>query len=176
MICRTGRSNGFIFSIGTMRFFIGLIVVFIGIDQAIKYWVRAYLSSNSSIELIPNLIHLTHQENQGISFSLLSDLPDLVRIPLLAGISFIVVVILCVYVFRNWSGLRQAEKWGFSLIISGAIGNMIDRAFRQSVTDYMYFHFYDTGFFVNNLADDLISFGFIIMLYQAFVGRNSDTA
>lgn len=157
-----------------MVFFGGLAVVLIGLDQLFKYWVRLYLHDGTSIELIPNLIHLTHQENEGISFSLLSDLPDIVRVPLLAGVSLIVVVILCLYVYRNWSVLELGERWGFSLIISGAVGNLIDRVFRQSVTDYMYFHFYDTGFFVNNLADDLISIGFMIMLFKLIFGNKND--
>ncbi|MBU2645748.1 signal peptidase II [bacterium] len=156
-----------------MRFYLGLITLLVGLDQFIKYLVRLYLNAGSHIELIPNLIHLTHQENRGISFSLLSDLPSMLRTPLLAGVSFIVVVGLCIYVFRNWGALVTGEKWGFSLIISGAVGNLIDRAFRQHVTDYMYFHFYETGFFVNNLADDLITIGFLIMLYHAFVAHNS---
>lgn len=154
-----------------MKFYLSLIIAFIGLDQLIKHLVRLYLHADSYIELIPNFIHLTHQENRGISFSLLSDLPVAVRVPLLAGVSLIVVVGLCIYVFKNWAELSTGEKWGFSLIISGAVGNLIDRVVRQQVTDYMYFHFYDTGFFVNNLADDLISIGFVIMLYQALIAK-----
>jgi len=154
-----------------MAFFIGLVALLVGLDQLIKIWVRSYFQSGGTVELIPHLIDLTHQENEGISFSLLSDLPDLIRIPLLAGVSLIVVLILCIYLYRNWANLVSGEKWGFSLIISGAVGNLIDRVLRQSVTDYMYFHFYDTGFFVNNLADDLITLGFVVMLYQAFVSK-----
>ena len=157
-----------------MKYYLTLVVVLIGLDQLIKLTARLYLRSGYYIELIPNLIDLTLQENQGISFSLLSDLPSVFRVPLLAGVSFIVVAGLCIYVFRNWTGLTTGEKWGFSLIISGAVGNLIDRVVRQQVTDYMYFHFYDTGFFVNNLADDLISIGFVIMLYQAFVSKKDD--
>jgi signal peptidase II len=152
-----------------MKYYLTLIAVFIGLDQLLKLTARLYLRPGRYIEFIPNLIDLTLQENQGISFSLMSDLPSIIRVPLLAGVSLIVVVGLCIYVFRNWTALTTGEKWGFSLIISGAVGNLIDRVFRQQVTDYMYFHFYDTGFFVNNLADDLISIGFVIMLYQAFM-------
>ncbi|NQU62990.1 MAG: signal peptidase II, partial [SAR324 cluster bacterium] len=129
----------------------------------------------SYIELIPNFIDLTYQENQGISFSLLSNLPSTIRVPLLAGVSFIVVVALCIYVFKNQAAMVTGEKLGFSLIISGAVGNLIDRVVRQQVTDYMYFHFFDTGFFVNNLADDLISLGFVIMLYQALIVRKNES-
>ncbi len=157
-----------------MKKYITLILVFTGLDQLLKFAARLYLQPGSYVELIPNLIDLTLQENQGISFSLLSDLPALVRIPLLAGISLVVVVGLCIYVFRNWTSLATGEKWGFSLIISGAVGNLIDRIVRQQVTDYMFFHFYETGFFVNNLADDLITVGFVIILFQAFVTKKGE--
>jgi len=156
-----------------MLFYIALTVALVVIDQLIKLIVRSHLAYGTSVELIPNLIDLTYQENEGISFSLLSNLPDAFRVPLLAGISLIVVTILCGYAWLNWPKLIAGERWGYSLIISGAVGNLIDRAFRKSVTDYMYFHFYDTGFFVNNLADDLISIGFILLLYQAVRGSKS---
>ena len=151
-----------------MRFYVFLISILVALDQFIKYLVRINLSSYSYIEIIPNLVHLTYQENQGISFSMLSDLPDSIRVPLLSGVSGVVVIGLCIYIYRGWNNLNTGEKWGFSLIISGAIGNLLDRAIRQQVTDYMFFHFYETGFFVNNLADDIISIGFVLILWQSF--------
>lgn len=158
-----------------MPFYIAVVIVLTFVDQAIKYLVRAYMSPTSYIEIIPNFIHLTHQENRGISFSLLSDLPSAIRVPLLSGISIIVVVGICYYVYRNWENMVTGEKWGFSLIISGAIGNLLDRSIRQQVTDYMYFHFYDTGFFVNNFADDLISIGFVFILFKSFTKKDEIT-
>lgn len=158
------------------------IVLLVGIDQVLKILVRSYLSADSYVELIPNFIHLTYQENQGISFSLLSELPDFIRIPLLTGVSALVILALSVFVYRQRNRLNRWEKWGFTLILAGALGNLIDRAFRQQVTDYMFFHFYQTSFFVNNLADDLISIGFVLMIWQSFVkkekvddGKQTDT-
>jgi len=140
----------------------------IALDQGIKIVVRETMTSQTFIELVPNLIHLTSQENRGISFSFLSGLPEGFRQPALAGISFVVIIGLLVYIWRNWKSLPKIERVGFCLILAGAVGNLIDRAFRGSVTDYMYFHYYDTSFFVNNLADDLISFGFVALLYHSF--------
>jgi len=151
-----------------MPFYIFVIVVLVGIDQGIKILVRTSLTAESNIELIPNLIHLTYQENKGISFSMFADLSDSYRVPILAGISAIVVIGLIIYVIRRWSELLTGEKWGFSLILSGAVGNLLDRAIREQVTDYMHFHFYETSFFVNNLADDMISVGFVLLLLYSF--------
>ncbi|MDH5559345.1 MAG: signal peptidase II [Deltaproteobacteria bacterium] len=155
-----------------------LYLILIGIlallDQVIKILVRSYLTSSSFVEIIPNFIHLTYQENRGISFSFLSNLPDMVRVPALAGVSFVVVAGIFIYLFIYWAKLVTVEKVGYSLILAGAIGNLIDRAFRQQVTDYMYFHFYDKSFFVNNLADDLISVGFVILILYSFLSRKTD--
>ncbi|MCP4295003.1 MAG: signal peptidase II [Proteobacteria bacterium] len=151
-----------------MLIYILFILIFVGLDQWIKILVRQNLTGLSNIEVIPNFIHLTHQENRGISFSMLSDLPDSIRVPLLSGISLVVVLIMLIYLYLKWEKIITLERWGFSLVLSGAIGNLIDRAFRQEVTDYMHFHFYDKSFFVNNLADDLISLGFVFMVYASF--------
>ncbi len=151
-----------------MVFYIVLILCLAGIDQCIKYWIRANLTSNSYIEVIPNFIHLTYQGNKGISFSFLSNLPEALRVPLLTGIPLIIVVCWLLYVYKRWIHFSHIEKWGFALILAGAIGNLWDRIFRQQVTDYMCFHFYETGFFVNNFADDLISIGFVLIVIRAF--------
>ncbi len=156
-----------------MKIYIFITFLLVGADQLIKYSVRSYLSPESFIEVIPNFIHLTHQENQGISFSLLSNLPTGIRVPLLAGISTLVIIGLCVYVIRNWQELNLGERWGFTLIISGALGNLLDRAIRMQVTDYMFFHFFDTSFFVNNLADDLISIGFVLIVWQSIFKKGT---
>ena len=159
-----------------MYLYLIVIALLVGLDQLIKVLVRMNLTSSSFIEIIPNFIHLTYQENQGISFSLLSDLPQAIRVPLLTGVSVIVIVGLIFYIYKTRHDLTKAEKWGFTLILAGAVGNLIDRAFRQQVTDYMYFHFYDTSFFVNNLADDLISIGFVIMIWQSFKSKEREHA
>lgn len=158
----------------SMRIYIFAILTMAGLDQLTKILARIYLTSLSYVEVIPNFIHLTYQENKGISFSFLADLPSIIRVPLLAGVSAVVIVGLFIYIFKKWETLSQWEKWGFVFILSGALGNFWDRAVRQQVTDYMYFHYYETGFFVNNLADDLISVGFVLILIAGFQRKDLD--
>ncbi|MBU2512830.1 signal peptidase II [bacterium] len=156
-----------------MRIYIVVISILVSIDQIIKIIVRNTLTSSSYIELIPNFVHLTYQENKGISFSLLADIPSAIRVPILTGVSALVIIGLCIFIFKNRHNLTKGEMWGFSLILSGAIGNLIDRAVRKQVTDYMFFHFFEKSFFVNNLADDLISFGFVLIVWQSFRKKES---
>ena len=157
-----------------IRYYLLLILGLTALDQAIKVWVRTHLRPTDFIEVIPNLIHLTYQENRGISFSLFADLPDVYRAPLLAGISLIVIVIMGWYLINSFSEMGRLDRWGYSLILAGALGNLIDRALRHSVTDYMYFHYYDRGFFVNNLADDLISIGFVLLVIHGLLGNRDE--
>lgn len=157
-----------------MRFHLFIAALLVAADQGIKYLVRLYLTPASYVEVIPNFIHLTYQENTGISFSLLSNLPTTVRVPLLAGVSLVVIIGLLIFVYRGWSHFSQGERWGFTLILSGAVGNLIDRAFRMQVTDYMFFHFFDISLFVNNLADDLISIGFVLIIWASLRKKESE--
>ncbi|MGK0288653.1 MAG: signal peptidase II [bacterium] len=158
----------------TKIFHFVIILAFTGLDQLIKVLVRKFMTFQTNIELIPSLINLVYVENKGVSFSFLGNLPDNIRVPLLVGISSLVVLGILTYLYRSWETQLLWEKWGYSLIISGAIGNLIDRAFRQSVTDYMYFHFGNRGFFVNNLADDFISIGFVILLWKSFQKKEGE--
>jgi len=130
-------------------------------DQASKIWVRKTIPLFMSSNLIPSFIDLTHVENPGVSFSLLGDAPDAVRVPLLAGISLAAVVFLSWYWIRNRSELGPWLEAAFVLILPGAAGNLIDRVLQGTVTDFFHFRFGETSFFVNNLADIYISLGVV---------------
>ena len=130
-------------------------------DQVVKIWVRAEWALHRSVNVIPNFIDFTHVENRGVSFSVLGGLADNVRVPLLVGFSAAAVIALGIYWWRRGRSLPALLEWAFLLILPGAMGNLIDRAVYGTVTDYLHFRFYDTSFFVNNLADIFISLGVI---------------
>lgn len=136
-----------------------LMLALLGADQALKVWVRSGLPLGHARPLVPHLIDLTHVRNPGVSFSLLGNLPDGMRVPLLVGVSLVAVGLLTAYWLRNRAGLHPASDWAFPLILPGALGNLTDRVLFGAVTDYLHFRFYSTSFFVNNLADILISLG-----------------
>lgn len=143
------------------------------LDQAVKLWVRSSLSKTDYIEVIPNFIHLVWVQNAGISFNWLQDLPSPWRVLILVFGVVAIIGWLIFYVIQNWVQLGTADRWGFALILGGALGNLVDRVLLGSVTDYMFFHFYDFGLFVNNLADDWISIGFVILLWGMLFRKNT---
>lgn len=149
----------------------------LGLDQASKIWVRLEVPLHRSWTLIPHLIDLTHVENRGVSFSVLGDVDDGWRVPLLVGISVVAVLLLTAYWLRHRAGMNAWSDAAFWFILPGAVGNMIDRMLYGTVTDFFHFRFYSTSFFVNNIADILISVGvvaFLIGSLRAPAARHED--
>ena len=153
----------------SLRFLFTLMGVLLLLDQGFKVWVRAATPLHHATSLIPNLLELTHVENRGVSFSFLGDISDNVRVPLLVSISIVAVALLAYYWLRHRGTMNVPSEFAFVLILPGAIGNLIDRAVFGTVTDYLHFRFYSLSFFVNNLADILISLGVLAYLLGAIL-------
>ena len=162
------------------------------IDQLLKVLARRFLIPHHRIDIIPDVLYLTLVENKGVSYGTFSNLNDSIRTPLLVGIQLVIIIGIFIYLNKYWSKLFSREKFGFTLILGGAFGNLWGRAFRQSVTDFMAFDygfdflkplfvffekplfglFDNIGFhiprgFVNNFADDIIFIGFLILIFQS---------
>ena len=141
-----------------------LIIILFSVDVFSKILVRKNLPLFETTELLKNFLDLTHVQNRGVSFSLFSDLPDLIRIPFLVGVSLIAILGMMFYQFRYWNELDIYTKTGIACVLPGAAGNLVDRAFFGYVTDFLHFHWYEISFFVNNLADCFISLGVIFFI------------
>ena len=151
-------------------------VLLLAVDQASKIWVREAVPLYRSTELIPGFIDLTHVKNPGVSFSFLGNLPEGVRVPLLAGISVIAVVALTVYWLRHRAAMNGFTEWAFLLILPGAVGNLIDRAWFGVVTDFFHFRLGQYSLFVNNIADIFISGGVACYLLGMLLARRKEQA
>lgn len=145
--------------------FLGFVVLAsIVLDQLIKLWVEANMPLHSKIDLLPFLA-LLHARNTGIAFSFLSDL----------GGSWLSIIAVVIVIFMFVLAVRTDPKqiWariGFALIIGGAIGNLIDRALRGYVVDYVYFHTPVWSFAIFNLADAFITIGAGLVILEEFIG------
>ena len=134
-----------------------LISIFlIGIDQLVKWWVRSAIPLGESIPFIPYLVDLTYTRNTGAAFSSFSGMTWLLTLVSL-GASVAVAVLLGKNFFPG--------KWGklsLSLILAGAVGNLIDRALLGFVTDMFETTFMD--FAVFNVADICVVVGGFLMV------------
>jgi signal peptidase II len=144
-----------------------VVIACVLIDQAIKWLVETWLTFEELVPVLP-FLGLYRTWNIGVAFSFLSNFGPL---PLIA-----LTILIVAFVGWLWSRADKARRFarfGFALIIGGAIGNLIDRVFLGHVIDYILFHTPIWSFAVFNLADALISFGAFFILVQEFADWRS---
>lgn len=138
-----------------------LSILLIGIDQLVKWWVRAAIPLGQSIPFIPYLMDLTYVRNTGAAFSVFSQHTWLLTLISLAG-----SVLLAALLWKNYFP-GALGKLSLSLVLSGAVGNLIDRALAGYVTDMFQTTFMD--FAVFNVADICVCCGgALLVLYVLF--------
>lgn len=136
------------------------VVVAVAADQLVKRWVEATLQLHEQVEVIPFLaLYRTH--NTGIAFSMFSGMGDTGLIALTLAVTLFVSYL----AIRTPPGDRWA-RFGFALIIGGALGNLIDRVAHGYVIDYILFHTPAWSFAIFNLADAFISVGAALVILQ----------
>lgn len=132
-------------------------VILIVIDQLIKLIISSNMVINTSIIIIKDFLKITYVENSGAAFSVLEgNRIFLIIITLIAlvGIYFLI---------RN-KKYKKIETFIYTLIISGIIGNLIDRIIHGYVIDYIDFKLLGNDMPIFNLADSLIVIGCILLL------------
>lgn len=130
-----------------------LIVFAVASDQYIKMLVETGMDYNQQIDLLPFLaLYRTH--NEGIAFSMLSWLHDGGLIAMTVAVTGFVT-----YLWWTTGADRVMSRFGFALIIGGALGNLIDRSMLGYVVDYILFHLPNWSFAVFNMADVYITIG-----------------
>ena len=141
------------------------------VDQITKLLTRSFIAPGEKITLIPGLFGLTYVQNTGAAFSSFSG-----GASILAVVSLVMTALIALAICRNW--LRHpAGQWILAVIMAGAFGNFIDRAFLGFVTDMI-----DTLFMrfaVYNFADICVVLGaiamavYIVFFYDRLEGKSS---
>ncbi|MDN2568133.1 signal peptidase II [Aquibium sp. A9E412] len=132
-------------------------------DQAIKWLVEAGLPVHARLDLLPFLA-LYHTHNTGVAFSMFSGVGS-------TGLSlFVLAVILFIsYLALRTDADQVFARFGFALIIGGAVGNLIDRAVRGYVVDYVLVFTPGWSFAIFNLADAFITVGAGLVILQELI-------
>lgn len=140
-------------------FYIFIIVLLTGIDQWTKYIAETQLKPIESIPLIRDVFHLTYATNTGAAFSILRD-----KQVLLIIVSIITVLALVCYLIKIKKKGATTLKIALSLIIGGALGNLIDRIRLNYVTDFLDFTLIDFAIF--NFADVFVILGVALLSFM----------
>lgn len=130
------------------------------LDQLSKWWILDVynLPAKGSVEILP-FFSLTMVWNTGISMGL--PLGDALGRWGIVAMTMAISVWLLVWLKRS---ARAFEATALVLILSGALGNLIDRFAHGAVVDFIHLHAFDYSFYVFNVADSAITIGFVMLL------------
>lgn len=145
------------------RFFSLLpVLIFLGIDQLIKYYVDLHLKGNEPLVIIKNILQFNYLENDGAMMGFMSGKTSVMTV-----LAVVCVVVMLVVVFTGLIKDR-IDYWCVIFMIAGGLGNIIDRIFRGYVIDYIEVLFVD--FYIFNFADCLITVAsFALIIYQIYL-------
>jgi signal peptidase II len=131
-----------------------------GIDQFVRYLVENGMEYHEKIDIFP-FFALFRTNNTGIAFSMFGDLG---AVPL--SVLTIAVSAFVVFLWHKTPQSDRIARFGFALIVGGALGNLVDRVMLGHVVDYFLFHTPVWSFAVFNLADSFITVGAALVVLQ----------
>jgi signal peptidase II len=143
----------------------GMVVL---LDQVSKWLIMKHFSLHESLLVISNFFAITYVRNKGAAFGILSDAR--LRLPLLVAVTLLAVGFL-LYYYRQQPFRRRLARFALSLMLGGAVGNLIDRLRFGEVVDFLdvYWHRYHWPAF--NVADSAITVGVILLLVERQLQR-----
>ncbi len=148
-----------------MNKWFGISALIIVLDQIAKYAASHMLVMHEPVAILP-FFNFTLMHNTGAAFSFLADQAGWQRW-LFAGLALGVSIVLAVWLYR----LRPHEKWlalALSLVLGGAIGNLIDRVYYGYVIDFIDVYYNASHWPAFNIADSAISVGAVMLVIDTF--------
>lgn len=147
-----------------------LVLKFIILDQLTKWWFIGALKEKVSMKIqIFSFLDMVYSWNHGISFGIFRDYHQYSNYVFVLINSIITLYLYKLAIQYN----SKLSFWGYSLVIGGALGNIIDRFLRGAVFDFIYFHYKTYGFPIFNLADAFISIGAALLIYDHYKTKKS---
>jgi len=135
-------------------------IIFLIVDQAIKFFVSSKLILNQSNMKIKDFLNITYVQNTGAAFSLFSG-----NKWLLIVIGLLALVGLSIYIYKL-ADITDFDMFTYSLLLGGILGNLIDRIIHGYVIDYISLNIFGYHFPIFNFADMCI----VISVVLIFIG------
>lgn len=141
----------------------GLAGVVVALDQIAKALIRWQLPLHDSVNLVPGLLDLTHVHNSGAAFGIL----NAASFPFKAAIMLAVAIAAFAAIAYYATLLPERDRLarvGLTLVLGGAVGNLIDRAATGYVVDFVDVYWGTWHFWAFNVADAAITTGACLVL------------
>ncbi len=142
----------------------------LALDQWTKWLIESHLPEQSSHEVIPDLLHISHVRNTGVAFGMFANggrdgsswvlsLFGLVALGLIAAL------------FARTSVKERGLLAALAMVMGGAVGNLLDRISSGAVTDFIAVYIGSYSWPDFNVADSAISIGLVLILIDTFRSR-----
>ncbi len=139
-------------------------------DQLTKFLIVRSFSPGESLPLLGSILSLTYVQNTGAAFGLFKGQQGLFIV--------LAVAVMGWAAWHLWRGVpvQPLVRWGLSLVLGGAMGNLIDRIRLGHVVDFLDLHWWP----VFNVGDSAITIGVFLLILQTIVpslrraDRNAD--
>ena len=122
--------------------------------------------------IIPGFLNLVHARNRGVAFSIFADSES----PWLRAALIVLAlgaVTLFAWMLATGRAGTRAERWGFALVLGGAMGNVLDRILYGSVLDFLDFYVRDWHWPAFNVADACLSIGVTLIFWEMIFGARA---
>lgn len=151
----------------SLRKWLTLSAVVVALDLLTKQWVQSELAYGEHISLT-SFFDLVLFYNEGAAFSFLAGAGGWQRL-FFSAIALIasVVIINLLHKHQHQAG-QKLFCLGLSLILGGALGNLVDRLTLGHVVDFLFFHYEHYYWPAFNVADSAITCGVILLLWSSF--------
>ena len=140
----------------------------ISLDQWTKHAIHQKLPLHQVIEVIPGFFNLTHVRNTGGAFGILGGSRGGVGSLFFLTVSLIAIGTI-LFLFVKVKENEKALALSFSFVLSGAIGNLIDRLRYGEVIDFLEFYISSFHWPSFNIADSAICVGIGLMIFELLV-------
>jgi signal peptidase II len=149
------------------KYWILLIICFwiISIDQWTKYVVQQRLDLYQRVEVIHGFFNLTHVRNPGGAFGIFGGEKGGLGSWLFVVVSLVAIGSILFLIVKAREG-EKTLSLSFSLVLSGAVGNLIDRLRYGEVVDFLDFYLFSCHWPAFNVADSAICIGIGLMAFE----------
>jgi len=145
-----------------------LIICFVSIlilDQYTKHEAQQKIPLYHTIKVIDGFFNLTHLRNTGGAFGVLAGKKEGIASLFFISVSLVAVGVI-LYLFYKAKEHERTLSLSLSLVLSGAIGNLIDRIRYGEVVDFLDFHLFSYHWPAFNIADSAITIGIGLMAFE----------
>ena len=149
-------------------FLLGIIVAIIALDQWSKWAIKTSFNLYQSKPVIQDLLHFTYVTNDGMAFGL--------SFPGGKHILLVMTILLTGFIIGFLWKEREGHplvKYGLALILSGAVGNLIDRLLYGKVVDFLDLMIGDFHWYIFNVADSSVTIGMVLFIIHSIIYESS---